>query len=200
MGIIHKDRTSRKKDMNFFVLLLVCWTPSLTTAAEVYKLAAGVGECTESDGSMITSEAECKKACNSLEGINRYVVGSWPESPGCFYFTVNKNCHWNKNKAVKWTAKAHRAVCKQSVDYKLAAGVGKCTESDGSMITSEAECKKACNSLKGINRYVVGNWPESPGCFYFTVNKNCHWNKNKEVKWTAKAHRAVCKQKEEIVE
>ena len=64
---------------------------------------------------MITSEAECKKACNSLKGINRYVVGNWPESPGCFYFTVNKNCHWNKNKAVKWTAKAHRAVCKQSV-------------------------------------------------------------------------------------
>ena len=61
---------------------------------------------------MITSEEECKKACNSMEGINRYVVGHWPDSPGCFYYTVNKNCHWNKRTDVKWGVKVHRAVCK----------------------------------------------------------------------------------------
>ena len=66
------------------------------------------------------------------------------------------------------------------------------------MITTEAECKKACNSLEGINRFVVGKWPDSPGCFYFTGNKNCHWNMRTDVKWGAKRHRAVCGPKEEI--
>ena len=84
-------------------------------------------------------------------------------------------------------------------DYKLAAGVGKCTESDGSMITTEAECKKACNSLENINAFRVGEWPDSPGCFFYGRNRNCHWNKRKDVKWGARAHRAVCGPKKETV-
>ena len=92
----------------------------------------------------------------------------------------------------------HKFVCKS--DYRLAAGVGECTESDGSMITTEAECKKACNSLENINAFRVGEWPDSPGCFYFMGNKNCHWNKRTDVKWGAKDHRAVCGPKKGNIE
>lgn len=83
-------------------------------------------------------------------------------------------------------------ICLQIINSPIA---GMCTEADGSIITTVEECEKACLTLD-INRFVIGNWPDSPGCFYFLGNKNCHWNLNTDVKWGAKDHRAVCGPKE----
>ena len=95
-----------------------------------------------------------------------------------------------------------------TADFGLAAEGGKCKESDGSTITTEAECKKACNSLGNIEHFRVGKWG-TPGCFFSKRNNNCHWNKRRRCRgrrggrrcsrwsrWARRHHRAVCAPKE----
>ena len=73
-----------------------------------YRLAGEAGKCTD-DGLMITTEAECEKACNSLE--RNFNVGRNLVNPGCFVNTQRTgNCQWAN---IVWgSRKGDKAVCK----------------------------------------------------------------------------------------
>ena len=78
--------------------------------------ADAYGECKDLDGARITTENECKQACNSLKIKNVYQVGQWGHSPGCFYYGGNRNCHWNTRTNVSWSAGDHFAVCRHKLN------------------------------------------------------------------------------------
>ena len=63
---------------------------------------------------MITTEAECEKACNSLE--RNFNVGRNLVNPGCFVNTQRTgNCQWAN---IEWgSRKGDKAVCKAGM-YK----------------------------------------------------------------------------------
>ena len=96
---------------------------------------------------------------------------------------------------------AHSAIlsrnphfCFLMSDYRVAANdYGECKESDGARITTEAECKQACNSLKIKSMYQVGQWGHSPGCSYYGGNRGCQWNTRTDVLWSTANHFAVCR-------
>jgi len=279
------------------------------------------------DAHTITSQAECERACNALGYTSQnFQSGTWAHSPGCFFYKANKNCHWNTNSGVGWTAGSHhlevclrdwsgdqyqvpgavhlgcfedtdntedtedggkksfrilqgakfdldetnsplkcKGVCKDyayfgvesgeecwcgnelfgketvnidgtdylvgkgrkegdckeqckgdsqqicgdhwrmnlykmsvaSDDYQVSGQINGCSPAEGTKITSEAACKEACNSLGVTGEFTAGTWDYCPGCFYYSVNGNCHWNTRTDVKWNHANHFEVCKKKED---
>ena len=82
-------------------------------------------------------------------------------------------------------------------DYQVSGQINGCSPAEGSKITTEAQCKEACNSLGVTGEFTAGTWNYCPGCFYYSVNGNCHWNTRTDVKWNHANHFEVCKKKEE---
>ena len=79
-------------------------------------------------------------------------------------------------------------------DYQVAAAITGCSLEEGSKVTTEEQCKLACQSMG--KTFSAGTWDYCPGCFYYTGNENCHWNRRTNVKWNAKGNYEVCKKKE----
>jgi len=108
----------------------------------------------------------------------------------------NYKCPGDKTQRCGGRWKINVYEVRSSEDYRVAADAyGECKDLDGARITSEDECKTACNSLKIKNVYQVGQWGHSPGCFYYGGNRNCHWNTRTDVSWSAGDHFAVCRHK-----
>lgn len=114
-------------------------------------------------------EGDCKEKC---KGDSQQICGD----------------HWRMN-LYKMSA--------ASDEYQVSGQINGCSPAEGSKITTEAQCKEACNSLGVTGEFSAGTWNYCPGCFYYTVNGNCHWNTRTDVKWNHANHFEVCKKKEE---
>jgi len=92
-----------------------------------------------------------------------------------------------------WRMKVYE-IMPNSDNYQVAAAITGCSLEEGSKVTTEEQCKLACQSMG--KTFSAGTWDYCPGCFYYTGNENCHWNRRTNVKWNAKGNYEVCKKKE----
>merc|ERR1712232_1447027 len=91
-------------------------TSTITTTAPYHYFAASTVETTcASEGGTPTTKDMCFHACNSgVGGANRYKVGRWRHSPGCFVVVSGRwqgGCHWNLDTSASAYYSRTRAIC-----------------------------------------------------------------------------------------
>merc|ERR1712110_1055514 len=87
-----------------------------TTTPPYHYFAASTVESTcASEGGTPTSKDMCFHACKSgVGGANRYKVGRWHHSPGCFVVVSGRwqgGCHWNLDTSANAYHSPTRAIC-----------------------------------------------------------------------------------------
>ena len=88
------------------------------SSAGGYRVARTAGPCQGNDGSPVRSESECMRACRELPSKG-YSANEWDHSPGCFFSSVNGNCHWNRKSPDLISWKTNGEVCRTGDVWEL---------------------------------------------------------------------------------